>query len=91
MLAHQVGGIKGLACQLRPEIDDEPEKAHRWLLDALNPDRPHEIHPAQIGRENGCHVIAAFLLERMGYQPPVAGRAEISAHRLGGAGRRSRG
>lgn len=76
-LAHQVGGIKALACYLRPELDDEPEKAHRWLLDALNPDRPHDLHPAQIiragliGRDNGCHVIAAFLLERMGYQPPV--------------------
>lgn len=76
-LAHQTGGLKALACQLRPELADEPEKAHRWLLDALNPDRPHELHPAQIiragqvGREAGCHVVAAFIAERMGYQPPV--------------------
>lgn len=75
-LAHQVGGLKALACMLRPELDDEPEKAHRWLLDCLNPDRPHELHSAhilragQIGRDAGCHVIAAFLADRMGYQPP---------------------
>lgn len=76
-LAYQAGGLKTLACLLRPELDDEPEKAHRWLLDCLNADRPHELHPAQIiragqiGRETGCHVIAGFLAERMGYQAPI--------------------
>jgi len=76
-LAHQTGGLKALACLLRPELDAEPEKAHRWLLDCLNPDRAHELHisqairAAQIGREAGCHVVAAFLLERMGYQAPI--------------------
>jgi hypothetical protein len=67
------GGKKAFACELRPDLSDEPDKAHRWLLDALNSDRRTEIHAAhlvracKIGRQHGCHILKHWLDDAAGY------------------------
>jgi len=68
------GGKKAFACAVRPDLEDEPEKAHRWLLDCLNGDRRTELHPNQviracrIGRENGCHILKHWIDDATGYE-----------------------
>ena len=73
-LAAACGGKKAFACELRPDLADEPEKAHRWLLDALNPDRRTEIHAEHlkracaIGRKHRCHVLKHWFDDATGYE-----------------------
>lgn len=76
-LAFQAGGLKELACRMKPDLADEPEKAHRWILDCLNPDRHHAIHiehlvrALQVGADIGCEVLLGWLMQRAGYQVPA--------------------
>lgn len=68
------GGKKAFACQIRPDLADEPEKALRWLLDALNPDRRTELHAAhlvrafKVGRKHGCHILKHWVDDASGYE-----------------------
>ncbi len=73
-LAMACGGKKSFACELRPDLADEPDKAHRWLLDALNSDRRTELHAAhlvralKIGRRHNCHVLKKWLDDEARYE-----------------------
>jgi hypothetical protein len=73
-LAMMCGGWKGLACQLKPELAEDPEKAGRWLSDALNDDRrevlhaDHLIRALKIGRAADCHVLKHWLDESTEYE-----------------------
>src|SRR5690554_1231955 len=78
------GGKKAFACMLRPDLADDPNAAHRWLLDALNPDRRTEIHAAhliracRVAREHGCHILKHWLDDATGYSrsDPVPAQTE---------------
>ncbi len=73
-LAAQVGGKKVLACALRPELADDPEAAHRWYLECVNPDRrqafhgSHYLRAAKIGREHGVHDFIDWFADKAGYE-----------------------
>ena len=76
-LARAMGGKKSFAERLRPELDGEPERARRWLLDCLNPEHAAQFHVDHLlramkaGREAGCHVLVAWLTRETGYQTPA--------------------
>lgn len=75
-LARSAGGNKQFAAMLRPELDGEPERARRWLLDCLNPDHAQKLSPdhllraLKIGRERGNHLLIAYLCREAGYTIP---------------------
>lgn len=60
--------------KLRPELG--PEKAARWLLDCLNPDKADKLSIDQLllilsdARRAGCHVAAAYIARVTGYAEP---------------------
>lgn len=69
------GGKKALACVMRPDLRDDPEAAHRWLLDALNADRRTELHVKHVLRgcvyardAFDCHILKHWLDRAMGYE-----------------------
>lgn len=72
--AIRCGGKKEFACALRPDLADEPEKALRWFLDALNPDRRTELHVEHLKRgckkaaEHGCHILKHWFDDATGYE-----------------------
>lgn len=86
------GGKKAFACLLRPDLADEPEKAHRWLLDALNTDRRTELHAdhlrraCRVAREQGCHILKHWFDDATGYirtgVAPVKTQHELLASEL---------
>ena len=70
------GGKKAFACVMRPDLADDPEAAHRWLLDALNPDRRTELHVKHVLRgcayardKYGCHILKHWVDHATGYDP----------------------
>ncbi len=69
------GGKKAFACDIRPDLADEPEKAHRWLLDALNTERRTEFHAEHlrracvVARKADCHILKHWFDSATGYQP----------------------
>lgn len=71
-----LGGAKRVGVMLRPEYEDEPDKAARWLLACLNPARDEKLTWEQtfkIMRESkavGCHVAMAFITQHVGYADP---------------------
>jgi len=73
-LAAACGGKKVFAAMLRPDLEAEPDRAHRWFLDALNHDRRTEFHAehlrraCRIGREHDCHILKHWLDDSTGYQ-----------------------
>lgn len=75
-LARAVGGKKAFAEILRPELEDQPDRARRWLIDALNPDHQQNMHVDHVvralraGREAGCHLLIAWLCREAGYEVP---------------------
>jgi len=74
-LAEGCGGIKKVACELRPQLED-PEDAHRWFLKCVDTSRREQFQPRdlqlllRIGRRHGVHALAAFLLRDAAYEPP---------------------
>jgi hypothetical protein len=87
------GGKKAFAAKLRPDLAEDPERAHRWLLDALNPDRRTELHADHlrraciVAREHNCHILKHWFDLAVGYRPtdPAPARTEmqkIAARRL---------
>lgn len=73
-VAMACGGKKAFACELRPDLREDPEAAHRWLLDALNPDRRTELHAihiiraCRVAREHGCHILKHWFDDQTGYE-----------------------
>lgn len=74
-LVKALGGSKQVGPKLWP--DAAPDAAQRKLLDCLNEDRPHHLTPSQLmlllrmGRERGMHQCVEFMLQSLGYAPPV--------------------
>lgn len=70
-----IGGTKKVGCMLWPEMT--ADHASSRLRDCLNIDRREKLSPEQvemigsIGRQHGCHAIAAHLMRTMGYADPV--------------------
>jgi hypothetical protein len=87
------GGKKAFACKLRPDLADDPEAAHRWFLDALNPDRRTELHVIHmkracvVAREYGCHILKHWFDGAVGYEktnPATAkSKGQVRAERMG--------
>lgn len=73
-----VGGWKNLACFVRPDLSDEPEKAGEWMhraLDESSRDVFHDHHMDRVirkGLEVGCHVVMQWKCDMLGYQMPRA-------------------
>ena len=70
-----LGGAKVVGDKLRPELG--PEKAGRWLLDCLNPDKADKLCVEQLllilseARKANCHIAAGFIASVTGYAEPV--------------------
>lgn len=70
-----LGGAKVVGDRLRPELG--PEKAGRWLLDCLNPDKADKLCVEQLllvlaeGRKANCHLAAAYIARATGYADPL--------------------
>lgn len=70
-----LSGAKVVGHKLRPELD--PEKAGRWLLDCLNPDKADKLSIDQLlliladARKANCHIAASFIANVTGYAEPT--------------------
>lgn len=87
------GGKKAFAVELRPDLADDPEKALRWFLDALNPDRRTEIHAEHlrkacvVARKHDCHVLKHWFDDATSYErtdpaPQKTELQKLAARRL---------
>lgn len=71
-----LGGAKAVAVMLRPEYEEDPEKAARWLLACLNPARDEKLSWQQTfmimrkARDAGVHVAMAYITQTIGYADP---------------------
>lgn len=71
-----LGGAKKVGVLLRPEYEEDPEKASRWLLACLNTGRDEKLSFEQafkVMREAkgiGCHVAMAHIAQEVGYSEP---------------------
>jgi hypothetical protein len=69
------GGPKVVGSALWPA--KSPDAARTRLLDCLNHERAEKLSPdeiillAKMGRERACHAIVSFLMQELGYAPPV--------------------
>lgn len=79
-----IGGWKELACFVRPDLAEEPDKAGEWMhraLDEASRDVFHDHHMDRVirkGIEVGCHVVMHWKCSMLGYQmpPPADGKSE---------------
>lgn len=68
------GGKKKFAVAIRPQWKNDPERAHRWFLDALNPLNRTEFHAedllmaCQVAREHHCHILKHWFDNATGYE-----------------------
>lgn len=71
-----LGGAKKVGVMLRPEYEEDPDKAARWLLACLNERRDEKLSPDQTfkvmrkAKEAGCHVAMAYIAQQCGYADP---------------------
>lgn len=71
-----LGGAKKVGVMLRPEYEEDPDKASRWLLACLNHGRDEKLSFEQafkVMREAkgiGCHVAMAHIAQEVGYSEP---------------------
>lgn len=71
-----MGGTKDVGYRMRPELG--PEKAGRWLLDCLNPERNDKLSIEQFlfllleARRAGCDIAMHYLARHTGYEAPKA-------------------
>lgn len=69
-----LGGFKKVGHELKP--DKSVDEAGRWLNDCCNPEKREKLSPPELayirrkGRENGCHILAAYEAQEAGYAPP---------------------
>lgn len=83
-----LGGPQKVGVMLRPEYDEKPDTAGRWLSDCLNPDRSAKLDFDQFfavlraGRRIGCHVGMHHITQEVGYAPPQPVEPEDELARL---------
>ncbi|HXI14749.1 MAG TPA: hypothetical protein VNM48_00160 [Chloroflexota bacterium] len=71
-----LGGAKRVGVMLRPEYDEDPDKAARWLLACLNPARDEKLSFDQTfmvmrkAKEASIHVAMAHIAQMVGYADP---------------------
>lgn len=71
-----LGGAKEVGVMLRPEYEEDPDKAARWLLACLNPNRDEKLswqqtfHIMRKARDAGVHVAMAYIAQNIGYADP---------------------
>lgn len=71
-----LGGAKKVGVMLRPEYEEEPEKAARWLLACLNAQRDEKLswdqtfHIMRAAKAIGCHVAMGYITQMLGYADP---------------------
>lgn len=71
-----LGGAKNVGVMLRPEYEEDPDKAARWLLACLNPQRDEKLSWQQTfmvmrkARDTGVHVAMAYIAQTIGYADP---------------------
>jgi hypothetical protein len=71
-----LGGWKKVGTMLRPEWEEKPDTAGRWLQDTLNRDRAEKLDFDQFfkllreGRAAGCHVAMRQIARECGYGDP---------------------
>lgn len=71
-----LGGAKIVGTMLRPEYDEDPDKAARWLLACLNPSRDEKLswqqtfHIMRKARDAGVHVAMYYITQVIGYAEP---------------------
>lgn len=80
------GGHKRVGADLWPSLP--VDRAGRDLSDCLNPENPRKLnldelcHLLRLGRANGVHTAAAWLLGDAGYAAPVPVDPETEKERL---------
>lgn len=83
-----LGGAKKVGVMLRPEYEEDPDKAARWLLACLNPARDEKLSFEQtfkVMREAkaiGCHVAMFHITQEVGYAEPQPIEPEDEKARL---------
>lgn len=83
-----LGGAKNVGVMLRPEYDEDPDKAARWLLACLNPQRDEKLSWQQTfmvmrkARDIGVHVAMAYIAQTIGYADPQPIAPEDEAAQL---------
>lgn len=71
-----LGGAKEVGVMLRPEYEEDPDKAARWLLACLNPTRDEKLSWQQTfmimrkARDAGVHVAMYYITQVIGYAEP---------------------
>lgn len=71
-----LGGAKAVGVMLRPEYEGDPDKAARWLLACLNPQRDEKLSWQQTfmvmrkARDAGVHVAMSYITQALGYAEP---------------------
>jgi hypothetical protein len=71
-----LGGAKKVGVMLRPEYEEDPDKAARWLLACLNAHRDEKLSWEQTfsimrkAKAVGCHVAMAYITQDVGYADP---------------------
>lgn len=80
------GGPKKVGSELRPDLP--ADDAGEWLTRTLSDRRrevmapQHVIALMQLGRRHNCDVLAAYLLDQSGYEPPRPIKIEAEAQRV---------
>lgn len=80
------GGYKRLGAELWPALS--VDRAGRDLSDCLNPDNSRKLsvdelaHLLRVGRVNGIHTAAAYILRDCGYADPVPVDPETEKEKL---------
>lgn len=75
-LVMALGGWQVVGTMLRPEWEEKPDAAGRWLSDCLNRDRAERLDFDQMfkllreGRRAGCHVGMHQISRECGYSTP---------------------
>lgn len=85
-LVDACGGPKRVGEYLRPDLP--ADDAGEWLLKTLKSNRrevmsaPQLIQLLMLGRRHSCDVLAAFVLDQAGYEPPKVLKLETEAQRV---------
>ena len=83
-----LGGAKRVGVLLRPEYEDDPDKAARWLLACLNPGRDEKLTWQQTfmvmrkAKDAGVHVAMGYITQALGYADPQPIEPEDERARL---------
>jgi hypothetical protein len=83
-----LGGAKRAGVMLRPEYEEDPDKAARWLLACLNAARDEKLSFEQAfklmreAKAIGCHVAMAHIAMQVGYAEPQPIEPEDERARL---------